>query len=315
MRLSAIALLTAILAATTAQAASLLPPYAHVVMVIEENHDYSSIYQNPNAPYINTLAAQGALFTTSFGLTHPSQPNYLDLFSGSNQGVTNNNTPAGQFNTPNLGGLLIGAGYSFGGYSQSLPSVGFNGDSSGSYVRKHNPWVNFSDVPAADNMPFTSFPSDFTTLPTVSIVVPDQLHDMHDGTIAAADTWLNANLAAYAQWALINNSLLILTFDEDDSAHNNHVLTFFYGANVVQGQYNRQINHFDILRTIEDIYGLGYAGASADATPLNDAFATPEPSSGLLTGIAALVALAEGYRRRSLSKKYSQSTGEPGACL
>ena len=63
-----------------------------------------------------------------------------------------------------------------------MPGVGFTGCSShdGLYARKHNPWVNFSDVPASANQPFTSFPTNFTSLPTVSFVVPNLQNDMHD---------------------------------------------------------------------------------------------------------------------------------------
>ena len=63
-----------------------VPRPDHVVIVIEENHSYSEIIGSSAAPYINSLAAQGALFTQSHATTHPSQPNYLHLFSGSNQG-------------------------------------------------------------------------------------------------------------------------------------------------------------------------------------------------------------------------------------
>src|SRR5258708_36025068 len=65
-----------------------IPRPDHVVIVIEENHSYAEIIGSANAPYINSLAAMGALFTNSFGVTHPSEPNYLALFSGSTQGVT-----------------------------------------------------------------------------------------------------------------------------------------------------------------------------------------------------------------------------------
>lgn len=79
-----------------------VPRPDHVVIVIEENHSYSEIIGSPAAPYINSLAAQGALFTQSYAITHPSQPNYLDLFSGFNQGVTNDSCPH-YFTTDNLG--------------------------------------------------------------------------------------------------------------------------------------------------------------------------------------------------------------------
>lgn len=79
-----------------------LPRPDHIVIVIEENYSYSQMIDSPNAPYINRLAAQGAVFTQSFGITYPSQPNYIALFSGSTQGITDNSCPH-TFTTPNLG--------------------------------------------------------------------------------------------------------------------------------------------------------------------------------------------------------------------
>jgi titin len=125
-------------------------------------------------------------------------------------------------------------------------------------------------------MPFAGyFPSDFTQLPTVSIVVPNLYDDMHSGTIQQGDTWLQNNLGAYAQWAMTHNSLLIVTFDEDNDTSNNHIPTLFVGQVVQPGAYSEQINHFNVLRTIEDMYGLPYAGASATATPITDIWASP----------------------------------------
>src|SRR5713226_5584660 len=80
-----------------------LPLPDHVVIAIEENHAYSQIIGSANAPYLNSLAQQGALFTQSFALSHPSQPNYIQLFSGSNQGVTTDNCLTSPLQTPNLG--------------------------------------------------------------------------------------------------------------------------------------------------------------------------------------------------------------------
>src|SRR5689334_19461823 len=70
-----------------------LPRPDHVVIVIEENHGYDQIIGASAAPYINRLARQGALFTAAHGITHPSQPNYLALFSGSTQGVHDDSCP------------------------------------------------------------------------------------------------------------------------------------------------------------------------------------------------------------------------------
>lgn len=249
-----------------------LPKIDHIVIVVEENHSHQEIQDNPSAPYMNSLMNQGANLTNYYAIEHPSQPNYLDLFSGSNQGVTNDEVPKVKFSTANLGSALIERNYSFGGYSEDLPSIGFNGPSAGDggYARKHNPWVNFTNVPKEVNQPLANFPKDFNQLPTVSFVIPNLQNDMHDGTIQEADQWLKKYMDAYVKWAKTHNSLLIVTWDEDDNSQNNKIPTFFVGPMVKTGQFTKDYNHFNLLRTIEDIYGLSHAGKSQTAEAIND---------------------------------------------
>ncbi len=267
----------AAIAAPMAHAANGVPRFDHVVIVMEENHAYNEIIgDTTDAPYINnTLAAGGASFTNSFAIEHPSEPNYLDLFSGSNQGVTSDACPE-TFSADNEGSQLIAAGDTFAGYSEGLPSTGSTVCTSGEYARKHVPWTNFTNVPSTDSLPFSSFPSasNYASLPTVSWVIPNLLDDMHDGTIAQGDSWLQNNMSAYATWAKAHNSLLVVTWDEDDSSQSNQIPTIFYGANVQAGQYSNTINHYSVLRTIEDMYGLPYAGAAANATPITNVWGT-----------------------------------------
>jgi hypothetical protein len=253
-----------------------LPKPDHIVMVIEENHSYSQIIDSPDAPYINRLAAQGAVFTQSFGVTYPSQPKYLALFSGSTQGITDHSCPH-IFTTPNLGHALLAAGLTFAGYSEGLPSVGALTCDEGLYVRKHNPWVNWQDsaahgLPATANVPMTSFPTDYTKLPTVSVIAPNQVNDMHSGIdpdrIQTGDQWLQEHLEAYVQWAKQHNSLLIVTWDEDNKKENNRIVTLFVGPMVQAGRYDQRITHYNVLRTIEDLYGLSHSGPSTGATPI-----------------------------------------------
>jgi hypothetical protein len=256
-----------------ASAAGGVPQPDHVVIVVFENKKANAILGNNQAPYINALAAGGAKFTQSYAIEHPSEPNYLDLFSGANQGVTDDSCPH-TFATANQAAQLIAAGRTFVGYSEGLPSAGSTVCVSGRYARKHNPWVNFSNVPASANQPFTAFPTNFTQLPTVAWVVPDLCNDMHDCTIATGDAWLENRLGAYAQWATTHNSLLIVTFDEDDGGGGNNIATVFYGQPVRPGTYTEHIDHFDVLRTVADMYELPYAGAAADATTITDCWAT-----------------------------------------
>jgi len=252
------------------RAAAQVPTPAHVIVVMEENHGYSEIIGSPDAPYINMLATQGASFTNSHAITHPSQPNYLALFSGSQQGITDDSCPH-TFSTQNEESELLTAGKTFVGYSEGLPAVGSEVCTSGEYARKHVPWTDFSNDPSANNQPFTSFPTtNFANLPTVSWVIPDLLDDMHDGTISQGDTWLKNNLASYVTWAQTNNSLLIVTWDEDQGTSVNQIPTIFVGPMVKVGKYSEKINHYNVLRTIEDMYSLPHLGHSAAVKPITD---------------------------------------------
>ncbi|HLX46708.1 MAG TPA: alkaline phosphatase family protein [Streptosporangiaceae bacterium] len=248
-----------------------IPVYSHIVVLIEENHSYSQIIRNPAAPYINSLAGRGALFTDSFGITYPSEPNYLALFAGSTFGLTTDSCPH-SFAAANLGSELTAAGLSYSGYSEAMPSQGYEGCFKGEYARKHNPAPDFSNLPHSDNKTFAEFPSCYGSLPTVSFVDPDLIDDMHSASVAMGDTWLKDNIGGYVTWATAHNSLLILTWDTDNKAAGNHIATIFAGAHIKPGRYSEKINHYNVLRTIEQAYRLPYAGASATATPITDVF-------------------------------------------
>jgi len=252
---------------STAQAAAAVPVFDHIVLVMFENHAYSQINGSSSAPTFNSLASQGAKFTQAYGVTHPSEPNYLAIFSGKTQGVTDDSCPH-TFSGNNLGSQLISAGKTFKGYSESMPSDGYTGCSSGEYRRKHNGWVNFSTVPAASNLRYSVFPSsaNYASLPTVSFVSPNMCNDMHDCSVGTGDTWLKNNLSAYASWAKTHNSLLIITFDEDNGGSSNHIFTAFVGAHTQVGSFSNQINHSHVLSTIESAYGLTHLNSAAEIT-------------------------------------------------
>ena len=268
-----------------ALASSSSPRPDHVVVVVEENHSYGSIL-GPQLPsflwpyvlpsvlrqdlFIRSLASHGASFTNAHAQTHPSEPNYLALFSGSTQGVKSDAVPPHPLTAPSLGGQLIANGMSFAGYSESMPRTGFLGATAGEYARKHNPWSDFADVPASANLPFSAFPKDYSQLPDVSFVVPNQRNDMHSGSIRAADRWLQKHLKAYVKWAKQHNSLLVVTWDEGSG--DNHIATIFSGASVKPGEYPERVNHYNVLRTIEEMYGVTPLGNAAQATPITDVF-------------------------------------------
>ena len=225
---------------TIGDATSILP--SHVVVVVMENHSFSEIIGNPAAPQMNLWAAEGTLFTNYHAITHPSEPNYFALFSGSTQGITDD----GNYffpTTQTLAGELQQAGYTFIGYAEA------------SKDRDHDPWESFGDSQAM-GQDFSLFPTDFSQLPNVSFVIPNLLHDVHNGSIADGDQWLAANLDAYANWAMSNNSVLVLTFDEDDNTEHNRVATIVLGAHVGPGESDQPADQYNLLHTIESMYNL-----------------------------------------------------------
>jgi len=266
-----------------------LPVYDHVVIVVEENKDYEQIIGNPAAPYINgVLRAEGANLTRMYAEEHHSDGNYFWLFSGSNQGVGfYDRIPTQAIAARNLGEQLLAAGRSFKGYSEDLPAIGSTVGRAGLYARKHVPWVSFPKL-SSYNLRFQDFPADYRALPTVAFVIPNLVNDMHEGSIQAGDTWLRMRLDGYYQWAKKNNSLLIVTFDEDSHgpagptdpaaakpARRNHIVTILAGDHVKRGDYaeGKGVTHVNLLRTLEAMYRLkrsGYQQPLAEAAGISD---------------------------------------------
>ena len=273
------------------------PAYDHIVIVVEENKYYDQVIGSASAPYINqVLRAEGANLTHIYAEEHESEGNYFWLFSGSNQGVGFKDVIPSKkthkiypFRTSNLGQQLREKGFTFRGYAEDLPRTGNTVTKLGHYARKHVPWISFGNIPqgtnpdSSTNLPFSLFPSDFSKLPTVAIVVPNLINDMHDPgnhpqiAVKNGDAWLKKNIDPYYQWATKHNSLLIVTFDESDNPTGylgltdpgsryvdikNRVPTIFAGAKVRHGDYEEGtgVTHVNILRTIEAIYGLHMSG-------------------------------------------------------
>jgi phosphatidylinositol-3-phosphatase len=273
-----------------------LPRYDHIVIVIDENKSYDQIIGNKNAPYINNvLVKEGANLTRMFAEEHESEGNYFWIFSGNSQDVgyedvipNSKNRRVYPFRTSNLAEQLIKNGYTFKGYSESLPFIGDTVYRQGEYARKHVPWVSFGNIPqgkteaTSTNLQFAQFPSDYNKLSTVAFVIPNLLGDMHDPksadiSVPYGDKWLKDNLDSYYQWAKTHNSLLIITFDENnnpaklksptnpassDLSFKNRIPTIFAGAHIKHGDYpeGKGVDHVNILRTIEAMYGLKRSG-------------------------------------------------------
>src|SRR5215472_15021065 len=201
--------------------------FNHIVEIIMENTSYPTIIGNPLAPNINALASKYGLATNYFGVTHPSQPNYVANIGGSFFGIQDDNqfyctaaladtdpncagtTVDHTVTNPNLATQLTAAGMTWRGYFQDLPPIPSTGvimtgpnangpytfkwpsTTDALYASKHNPFVNFTNTQTdlANMVPDTQLASDLATgnLANFSLIVPDQCHDMH-GTGPCSDT-------------------------------------------------------------------------------------------------------------------------------
>jgi hypothetical protein len=258
---------------TTAAVASIARSsggYSHVVLAIEENYSGPAIIGGGEAPYLKSLAAKGEYFPNYRGVSHPSEPNYMALFSGSTQ-HTDGSDSCIRSSAKSIVGEAHAAGVSVKGYVEGLSS-------GAGYACRHDPFSQFRDARAAET-DFSKFPANYSSLPQLSVVIPNLANDMHDNGIGSGDRWARAHLNGYAQWAKTHNSLLIVISDENDGDPNysknqpgengNGALAMVFGARIPAGKVNTgNFDHRSMLRTLEDIFRLGHLGASAGAADM-----------------------------------------------
>ena len=203
-------------------------PFNHVFVVVEENRSFGEVIGNPEMPYLNGLAAQYALATEYYSVTHPSIGNCFMLTAGDI--ITNSDSFSGIVTDDNIVRQLIAAGRTWKSYAEDLPSVGYTGGDVGGYARRHNVFALLSDVArtptqAANLVPLSQFPVDLAanTLPNYAYIVPNLCNDGHDCPSRVVDGWLQTNMGPLiGSTQFQRDGLLIITYDEGpdaDSAH------------------------------------------------------------------------------------------------
>ena len=261
------------------------PTFAHVIIVVEENHGFSEVIGNSAMPYLNGLSQQYGLAGQYYGNAHPSLPNYLMLTTG--QMETMSNSFAGTITDDNVVRELSKSGKSWRCYAESLPSLGYTGADVFPYLRHHNPFSYLSDVtqgntPQTSNIvSFSEFASDLAnnTLPQYSFIIPDVLNDAHDGSLAQADGWLQQNIGPLISSASFQSSgLLIITFDEaeqGDTAHGGgHVATVIVSSKSKKNFVSQTLyQHPSVLRLMLASLGVNhFPGAAATAPDMTEFF-------------------------------------------
>jgi acid phosphatase len=260
------------------------PTFAHVVLVVEENHSFADVIGNSAMPYFNSLASQYGLATQYFANTHPSIGNYLMLTTG--QMETTDDAFASTISDDNVVRELVKAGKTWKAYAESLPSNGYLGGNSGAYAQRHNPFAYLSDVQkdpsqAANIVQFPEFASDLAanTLPQYAFILPNLANDAHDGTLAQADAWLKTNIDPLIKNPAFQGSgLLIITFDEggqSDGAHGGGQVATLIISTVAKPGFQSQTfyQHQSTLRLILAASGVdSFPGAAATAADMTEFF-------------------------------------------
>jgi hypothetical protein len=238
-----------------------VPQFNKVMIVIFENADFQDVV---NQPFFKKLGTEGALLTNFHAETHPSQPNYIALISGSTQGCKNDSNI--NIDAPNLADLLEEKGKTWKVYAESYPGNCFKGATSGTYVRKHNPFISFKSIQndperCSHIVDASELQNDIdnNTLPTFSFYVPDLNNDGHDTSPKFADNWYSQTFGPHLKNPhFIEGMLLVSTFDESSLLEpTNRIYTSFYGEGIRPNSSTAEkYTHYNLLRTIEDNFAL-----------------------------------------------------------
>lgn len=245
--------------------------FKKVVWIVFENTNYAAAMKQPD---FLKLTQSGALLTNVQAETHPSQGNYVAMIAGSTLGVKND-APV-DLNFSHLGDLLEKAGLDWKIYAEDYPGNCFLGNVSGSYVRKHVPFLSFTSVTKNPSRckkieSTANFMKDFSSgsTPEYSMYIPNLKSDGHDTGVDVAGKWMTSHFGSiFSNPQAQQETLFIVTFDESGGSQVNQIFTVLIGANVVAGSVNKQaLSHAALLKLVEDQFNLGNMGRDDSKAP------------------------------------------------
>jgi acid phosphatase len=253
-------------------------PFDRVMVVVFENKAPDEVLGDPAAPTFTRLAHRYALLSGYGGVAHPSLPNYLALVSGSTHGVKDCDDCT--IGGPNLADLLERRGRTWKTYAEALPSRGYGGGNAGPYRKHHDPFVYFRSIRSSERrlqrvVPFSELAGDLDhrRLPDFSLVIPDNCHNMHDCPVSTGDTWLKGFLPGVLASPQMRHGVVFVIFDEgkgrDPGLPGGRIPALAVGPTVRPGsRTSGTLDHYALLRTIEDAFRLPRLGRSASARPI-----------------------------------------------
>ena len=255
-----------------------------VLLIVEENR--SDQQATAGMPYLASLGRAYGVTTDYRAVTHPSLPNYLALTAGSTFGIRDDAGPASHRLTgPTVFDRAIARGKTAKVYAEGMP-VACGQSSSGRYAVKHNPWAYFSDVASKTNCRRFDVPSGTVAagalrndvlagrLPSVGLLVPDMCHDAHDCSLGIADNWLKRwmDMIVAAPDFRAGRLAVVITFDEDDRASGNKVLTTVVAPGTRGVVSRTAYTHYAWTRYAGEVSGAALLRGASTATSLRPGF-------------------------------------------
>jgi len=282
--------------------------FDRVVIIVLENGDYEAAIKDKN---LAALAVQGASFSNFHALFHPSYPNYLAMVAGTDFGIHRRIRFLAdrQVNFPNdadhqtIADRLVAAGLDFKNYAEELPegNCPFRIDDQhlpsskkGDYARRHVPFISFREVQekwcdrvvrvdSSKGNSLLGIDDNFFVrdakagLVAYSFYSPNMNNDGHNTNVGVASAWVSAFLDKTFPQKLRKGTLVVVTFDESEHNADNKIYTLFLGDMVKEAKdqdpkvLDRRYTHYDLLRTIEDNFGLEpMASGDREATAIAD---------------------------------------------
>ncbi len=277
-------------ASPATDAASPVPAFSHVFTIVLENEEATSVTGSASMPYLNGLAAQGAVLNQFYAICHPSLPNYLAMVGGDTFGVHSNCTDC-LVDGPNIVDGVEASGRTWKAYMEGAPRACFKGAGSGRYAQKHNPFIYFKSI--RDNpercarvVPFTEFATDLVsgTLPDYAWITPDLCHDGHDCSRAESDRWLSTVVpGVLASAAFREGGVLFIMYDEGTSdagccavAAGGRIATIVLSPLARAGTVDSNAyTHYSLLATVARAWGFVPPGRAAGVAPLTGFWTEP----------------------------------------
>eukprot|EP00698_Gefionella_okellyi_P015852 TRINITY_DN44_c0_g1_i1.p1 TRINITY_DN44_c0_g1~~TRINITY_DN44_c0_g1_i1.p1 ORF type:complete len:298 (-),score=63.91 TRINITY_DN44_c0_g1_i1:741-1592(-) len=250
--------------------------FQHIFIIQFENHSNNEATSNVNFAKFTKM---GTHLNNYFAVAHPSQPNYIAQASGSTLNCHDDNYVTIPATEKCLADLMLAKNMTWKLYQEDYPGNCFDGMNSGKYYRRHNPFIAFESVrhnkdQCAKIVNADELQADLAAgkLPQFSYFTPNIDNDAHNTDVKFAGEWLAKFLTPLlSNKAFISDTLVVLTWDEDDYTENNQISTILLGPNIKPGFVNNdRYNHYDLLATIEDNFGLGNLGRNdSTAQPFN----------------------------------------------